>query len=102
MVVAINSDLSVRKLKGKARPLNTLKDRVKMLDALSFVDIVISFNEDTPLDLIKKIRPDVLIKGADYKATDVVGYDEVVSWGGKVEIISLTKGFSSSVLIKKT
>ena len=102
LVVAINSDLSVRKLKGKARPLNTLKDRVKMLDALSFVDIVISFNEDTPLDLIKKIRPDVLIKGADYKATDVVGYDEVVSWGGKVEIISLTKGFSSSALIKKT
>ena len=72
-----------------------------MLEALSSVDVVIPFNEDTPLDLINEIRPNVLVKGSDYKVSEVVGYDEVVSWGGKVVTIDLTDDFSTSKLIQK-
>lgn len=101
LIVAVNSDQSVRRLKGKLRPINSLCGRIKMLEALSFVDVVIPFNEDTPLDLINEIRPNVLVKGSDYKVSEVVGYDEVVSWGGKVVTIDLTDDFSTSKLIQK-
>lgn len=72
-----------------------------MLEALSSVDVVIPFNEDTPLDLINEIRPNVLVKGSDYKVSELVGYGEVVSWGGKVVTIDLTDDFSTSKLIQK-
>ena len=101
LIVAINSDPSVQKLKGKNRPINKLEDRIQMLEALSFVDLVIPFGEDTPLNIINEIKPDVLIKGSDYKTTDVVGYLEVLSWGGEVRTIDLTEGFSTSKLIQK-
>lgn len=101
LIVAVNSDQSVRRLKGKQRPINSLCSRIKMLEALSSVDVVIPFNEDTPLDLINEIRPNVLVKGSDYKVSEVVGYDEVVSWGGKVVTIDLTDDFSTSKLIQK-
>jgi len=101
LIVAVNSDQSVRRLKGKQRPINSLSSRIKMLEALSSVDVVIPFNEDTPLDLINEIRPTVLVKGSDYKVSEVVGYDEVVSWGGKVVTIDLTDDFSTSKLIQK-
>lgn len=101
MIVAVNSDQSVRRLKGKQRPINSLSSRIKMLEALSSVDVVIPFNEDTPLDLINEIRPNVLVKGSDYKVSELVGYGEVVSWGGKVVTIDLTDDFSTSKLIQK-
>ena len=102
LIVAVNSDQSVRRLKGNHRPINSLDSRIKMLEALLFVDLVIPFNEDTPLDLINTIRPNVLVKGSDYKVSEVVGYDEVTSWGGKVVTIDLTEDFSTSILIQKS
>ena len=77
LVIGLNSDVSVKKIKGKNRPINDEKSRAMLLAALSFVDAVVLFGEDTPYNLIKAVKPDFLIKGKDYKATDVVGYDIV-------------------------
>lgn len=101
LIVAINSDESVRRLKGPERPINALDHRIKMLEALSSVDIVISFNDDTPLNLIKNIKPDFLVKGSDYTKTDVVGHEDMSLWGGEVVIINLTEGFSTTNFIEK-
>jgi len=101
LIVALNSDNSVRKLKGNKRPLNNLKQRALQISALDCVDWITSFSEETPLRLIKQIEPDVLVKGKDYKIKDIVGSQEVLSKGGQVKTIELLKGFSTSDLIKR-
>jgi D-beta-D-heptose 7-phosphate kinase/D-beta-D-heptose 1-phosphate adenosyltransferase len=101
LVVAINSDKSVRKLKGAGRPYITEADRAILLSALDCVDYLVVFEEDTPLELIKELKPDVLVKGGDYKPEDVVGGEFVRSYGGKIKIIPLVKGVSTSSLAEK-
>lgn len=101
LVVGINSDDSVRRLKGPERPLNTLHDRMIVVDALRCVDYVISFSQDTPLELIQALQPHVLVKGGDYVRATVVGADDVESWGGRVEIVPLLEGRSTTNLITR-
>ena len=101
LIVAVNTDSSVKRLKGKKRPINSLKDRMRMLTALKSVDYVTSFNEDTPSKIIDYLRPDILIKGADYNIKDIVGNTTVKSYGGKVKRIKYLKGYSVSSLISK-
>jgi D-beta-D-heptose 7-phosphate kinase/D-beta-D-heptose 1-phosphate adenosyltransferase len=96
LVVGLNSDLSVKKLKGDKRPLVSEDDRSRVLLSLRFVDYVIIFNELTPLKVIKKIKPDYLVKGGDYNENDIVGSDFVKASGGQVEIIKFLDGYSSS------
>lgn len=99
LVVGLNSDASVRRLKGMTRPVNDFASRKAVLESLSFVDYVIGFEEDTPLELIKAIRPDVLVKGGDYSADNVVGNEFVSSYGGRTEIVPLLEGFSTTGII---
>ena len=101
LILGLNSDASVKKLKGHSRPVIGEKDRARVLSALEAIDAIIIFNETTPLNLIKKIKPDVLIKGDDYKMNQVVGAKEVLSWGGHVELVPIMQGKSSSSIIKK-
>ena len=101
LLVAINSDKSVRNLKGKLRPINSIKDRIEVLQSINFIDFIISFNEETPEKLIRKFKPYCLVKGGDYQNKNVVGSDFVKSYGGKVEIISYKKGLSTTLTIKK-
>ena len=101
LIVAINTDRSVRKLKGSSRPINTLAHRAKVLASLQCVDKVVFFDEETPIKLIKTIKPDVLVKGGDYKINEIVGYEEVVKSGGKVMTIPLVKGISTTKIIQK-
>lgn len=100
-VVGVNSDGSVKRLKGSGRPIMPLADRAAMIAALSFVDYVVSFEEDTPLNLIKEVQPDVLVKGEDWKGKEVVGADVVKARGGRVEFARLVPGMSTTSLIKK-
>ena len=102
LIVAINTDRSVRKLKGSSRPINTLAHRAKVLASLQCVDKVVFFDEETPIKLIKTIKPDVLVKGGDYKIKDIVGYQEVTKSGGSVVTIPLLEGLSTSKIISKT
>jgi len=101
LIVGLNSDASVKRLKGNKRPIKDEVSRASILVALSSVDLVILFEEDTPLVLIQAIEPDVLVKGGDYKKEDIVGADIVESNGGKVEIIPFLEGHSSTDLINK-
>jgi D-beta-D-heptose 7-phosphate kinase/D-beta-D-heptose 1-phosphate adenosyltransferase len=101
LIVAVNSDSSVKKIKGKQRPLISLSDRLYILSHLVFIDFLISFDEDTPEHLIKTILPDVLVKGSDYKEKEIVGADIVKANGGKVITIPFIKGKSSSEIIEK-
>lgn len=101
LLVAINTDESIRRLKGPHRPLNPLSARLEVLAGLEAVDWVVPFAEDTPYQLISKILPDVLIKGADYQITEIAGHDIVLQQGGRVETIPLKPGFSTSALIQK-
>ena len=104
-MVAINSDKSVKKLKGQGRPFVSETDRANLITALDCVSYLTVFEEDTPLELIKKLRPDVIVKGGDYRAKDVVGRTILESYGGRVTIIPLHRGVSTSSLavkIKKT
>jgi len=101
LIIGLNSDKSVRKLKGEKRPVVSQKNRAKVLSALSVVDFVVIFNDLTPIDLIKTIKPDVLVKGGDWKIKDIVGADFVKSRGGKVKSLRYIKGFSTKNLIKK-
>ena len=102
VVVGLNSDDSVRRLKGSDRPINDQLSRASILAALSFVDAVIVFEEDTPLELITLIHPDILVKGGDYKADEIVGADIVRRSGGEVKIVPLVQGFSTTATISKT
>ena len=101
LLVALNSDASTRRLKGPARPVNVLADRMAVIAALASVDAVISFDDDTPLDLIRRLRPDVLMKGADYTIETVVGADDVLAMGGRVALIDLVEGHSTSGVIDR-
>lgn len=100
LVVGLNTDASVRRLKGKSRPIQNQRDRAIILAALRMVDHVVLFSEDTPEKLIKLVKPDVLVKGADYKITEIVGADFVRSYGGSVKRIRLTPGRSTTSIIK--
>ena len=101
LIVAVNSDESVRKLKGEERPINDFQTRSNMLASFSFVDYVVEFSDDTPKKLIQIIKPDFLIKGGDYKKKDIVGNDIVSSYGGETIIIPLIDGLSSTNTINK-
>lgn len=101
LILALNSDISIRKIKGLSRPINNFEDRLKILEAISYIDFIISFDEITPLKLIKKIKPSVLIKGGDYQKKKIIGYNFVNSYGGKVIISKYLKGYSSSNIINK-
>ena len=101
LVIGVNTDDSVKRLKGAARPVISENERCLLLASFQFVDAVCLFDEDTPLELIKSIIPDVLVKGKDYTIDQIVGADVVLQHGGKVETIELVEGFSTSSLIEK-
>lgn len=102
VVVGLNSDASVKRLKGEKRPINTESLRAELLSALIPVDCIILFDEDTPESLIKRIKPDVLVKGGDYSVEQIVGADFVQSYGGQVLIFPLVEGHSSTEIISKS
>ncbi len=101
LLVAINTDDSVRRLKGATRPVCRGEDRAYVLAALEAVDAVVLFEQDTPLELIKVLRPDVLVKGGDYRPDTIVGRAEVEGWGGEVVVIRLTPGASTTSIIER-
>jgi D-beta-D-heptose 7-phosphate kinase/D-beta-D-heptose 1-phosphate adenosyltransferase len=101
IVVGLNSDASVRRLKGSSRPVNKLKDRQAVLEACRYVDYVLPFDEDTPLELIRRISPDVLVKDARYKGKRVAGVVLVTQNGGKVVFVDPLKGVSTTGIIRK-
>ena len=100
LILGLNSDSSVKKIKGAKRPIINQEDRARVLSSLEAVDAVIIFDEETPIKLIQRIKPNFLIKGSDYKLTEVVGHKEVTKWGGKVKLVELLAGRSSSNIIK--
>ncbi|MBE9491636.1 MAG: D-glycero-beta-D-manno-heptose 1-phosphate adenylyltransferase [Bacteroidetes bacterium] len=101
LCVGLNTDRSVRKIKGKNRPVNDENVRAIILASIAFVDAVMLFDEETPYELIKNVQPDILIKGADYKPEDIVGYDVVKSSGGEIKTIKFLDGYSTSNLLDK-
>lgn len=101
LIVAVNSDASIKKIKAKNRPIVEQSDRLKTIAALASVDFVLLFNDDNPLKLIMALKPDILIKGADWNKKKIVGADFVESYGGNVATINLVKGRSTSALIEK-
>jgi rfaE bifunctional protein nucleotidyltransferase chain/domain len=101
LIVGVNSDASVKRLKGNNRPVNNQQSRALLLASLIVVDGVCIFDEDTPLELITNMLPDVLIKGGDYTPDTIVGAKEVIAHGGKIEIIPLEEGFSTTGIIEK-
>lgn len=101
LIVGLNSDESVRRLKGSARPVRTDAERAYVLAALECVDLVVIFPEDTPLNLVRHLKPDVIVKGGDYSAESIVGAPEVKSWGGDVVVVPLTAGHSTTAIIRK-
>ncbi len=101
LIVAVNTDASIKRLKGENRPINSEYARARVIAALGFVDAVVLFEEDTPESLIQFVKPDVLIKGSDYKIENIVGADFVISSGGEVKTIDLVEGFSTSSVIEK-
>ncbi len=101
LVIGLNSDASVKRLKGESRPINNEADRKFVLENLKSVDYVELFTEDTPLELIKKIQPSVLVKGGDWKIEQIVGSKEVLFYGGQVQSLSFVDGFSTTSTISK-
>ena len=101
LIIGLNTDSSVRRLKGLRRPINDEYSRALMLASFLFVDYVVMFDEDTPYNLIKTLQPDVLIKGSDYKVEDIVGYDIVTARGGKVVTLDFIPGFSTTLIEKR-
>ena len=101
LVVGLNTDDSVRRLKGPARPVRSEAERAYVLASLESVDAVVMFEEDTPLELVMAIRPNVIVKGGDYSESTIVGAREVREWGGEVEIVPLTPGQSTTSIIEK-
>lgn len=101
LVIGLNTDSSVKKLKGEQRPIISEYPRARMLAALAFVDAVCFFEEDTPKSLIEAISPDILVKGEDYDVKNIVGADFVLAKGGEVKTITLVEGFSTSSIIEK-
>ena len=101
LIVAVNSDASVKKLKGKGRPIVPLKERMELLSALGDVDYVVSFSEDTPLEIIQELTPSILVKGGDYKIKDIVGARHIQTRGGKVCVFPFVRGQSTSFLLER-
>lgn len=101
LVVGINSDDSVRRLKGEERPILTERERARILAALEAVSFVCVFDEDTPLETIRRLRPDVLVKGADWKDKGIVGSDEVEGWGGETVVMRLVEERSTTAIIDR-
>lgn len=101
LIVGLNDDESVRRLKGKGRPINKLEDRAFALLSTKWVDFVVPFSEDTPEKIIRSIKPDVLVKGGDYSIEEIVGADFVMSYGGRVEIFPYVKGYSTTAIVDK-
>ena len=99
LIVGLNSDASVRRLKGPARPVRSEAERAYVLAACEMVDCVVVFEQDTPLELVKVLRPDVLVKGGDYTESTIVGAPDVRSWGGEVRVIPLTPGQSTTNIL---
>jgi len=101
LVVGVNSDASVKRIKGNSRPVVDLDNRLRLLQGLKAIDYLCVFEEDTPLELIKKVKPDILVKGEDWKDKGVVGEDFVKTYGGKVKLIKLLPNISTSIIIDK-
>lgn len=101
LLIGLNTDNSVRRIKGNSRPVQDESARAILLASLSFVSAVILFDEDTPYELIKRVKPDILVKGSDYKTEDIVGYDIVTANGGKVVTIDFIEGYSTTSIIEK-
>ncbi|RZK82414.1 MAG: D-glycero-beta-D-manno-heptose 1-phosphate adenylyltransferase [Pedobacter sp.] len=101
LVVGLNTDRSVKVLKGEKRPINNELSRSKLLAAMFFIDAVVFFDEDTPFELIGLIEPDVLVKGGDYQIEGIVGAKETLAKGGEVKVLSFLPGYSSTSIIKK-
>ena len=101
LIVGLNSDASVQRLKGPTRPVNNTESRAILIANLAIVDMVVVFEEDTPLELIKALAPDVLVKGGDYTLDQIVGAKEVIAAGGKVIINPIVEGYSTTGLIEK-
>ena len=101
LVIGLNSDASVKRLKGDARPINKQDDRALLLASLVIVDAVIFFEQDTPLELINALKPDVLVKGGDYSIDQIVGAKEVIASGGRVVISPVLEGYSTTGMIRK-
>jgi rfaE bifunctional protein nucleotidyltransferase chain/domain len=101
LIVGLNSDSSVKKLKGENRPINSVYNRALMLASLCFVDVVIVFEEETPLSLIKQVMPAILVKGGDYTIENIVGAKEVQANSGEVVVIKFIEGYSSTAIIQK-
>lgn len=101
LIIGLNSDVSVRGLKGPLRPINPLPDRAVMLGALACVDLIVPFDEETPIKVISALLPDILVKGGDYRADDIAGAREVRDHGGEVVVMPFIPGYSSSALIRR-
>lgn len=101
LVIGVNSDASVKRLKGSERPVNDESFRALMLASLTIADAVVLFEEDTPLNVINLLQPDVLLKGGDYSIDQIVGAEEVIKNGGEVKIVPFVNGYSTTALIKK-
>jgi len=101
LIIGLNADNSVRRLKGPERPVNDQNTRAAILSALFFVDAVVVFEEDTPINLIKTLLPDILVKGADYSVENIVGAKEVLDNGGEVKTINFVEGYSSTSIVER-
>lgn len=101
LIVGINSDESVSRLKGPSRPVNKINDRAFALASLRCTDLIVPFDEDTPFELIEFLQPNILVKGGDYTIESIVGAKETLNRGGKVEVLSFTNGYSTTSLINK-
>jgi rfaE bifunctional protein nucleotidyltransferase chain/domain len=101
LVIGLNSDRSVKQIKGEGRPINPENARATLLASLSYVTAVVFFDEETPYELIRQIQPDILVKGADYRVEEIAGHDLVLARGGKVVTIPLTEGYSTTDLITR-
>lgn len=101
LIIGLNSDDSVKRLKGEKRPINNEEARALLLSSLLFTDKIVFFNEDTPLELIRFIQPDILVKGKDYQPENIVGYDIVKAKNGEIITIDLTPGFSTTSILHK-
>jgi rfaE bifunctional protein nucleotidyltransferase chain/domain len=101
LIIGLNSDSSVKRIKGEDRPVNDQNSRAALLAALFFVDAIVVFEEDTPINLITALLPDILVKGADYSVDNIVGAKEVIATGGEVKTINFVEGYSSTSIIQK-
>ncbi len=101
LILGLNTDASIKRIKGQKRPVVNQESRSIVMAALEFIDYIVLFDEDTPYELIKKIQPDVLVKGKDYKPEDIIGADIVKQKGGVIETIDMVEGFSTTGIIEK-